>query len=89
MLGSKFHVYTDNNPLAYVRESKLGTSQIWWLSKLALFDFIIHYQTGGCNKAANALSRHPNDDDTKIESDSDSDEVEVILYSPVCEMGDS
>ena len=24
LLGLKFHVYTDNNPLAYVRESKLG-----------------------------------------------------------------
>ena len=36
----------DNNPLAYVMESKLGTSQIQWLSELALFDFVIKYQTG-------------------------------------------
>ena len=43
LLGAKFHVYMDNRPLAYVRESKLGASQIWWLSKLALFDFTIHY----------------------------------------------
>ena len=43
LLGSKFHVYTDNSPLAYVRESKLGASQIQWLSELALFDFTIHY----------------------------------------------
>ena len=43
LLGSKFHVYMDNSPLVYVRESKLGASQIWWLSELALFDFIIHY----------------------------------------------
>ena len=28
LLGSKFHVYTDNSPLAYVRESELGASQI-------------------------------------------------------------
>ena len=41
--GSKLHVYMDNSPLAYVRESKLGSSQIWWLSELALFDFTIHY----------------------------------------------
>ena len=26
LLGSKFHVYMDNSPLAYVRESKLGAS---------------------------------------------------------------
>ena len=45
LLGSKFRVYMDNSPLAYVREreSKLGASQIWWLSELALFDFTIHY----------------------------------------------
>ena len=43
LLGSKFRVYTDNSPLAYVRESKLGASQIQWLNELALFDFTIHY----------------------------------------------
>ena len=26
--GSKFTVYTDNNPLAYIKESKLGAAQI-------------------------------------------------------------
>ena len=43
LLDLKFHVYMENSPLAYVRESKLGKSQIQWLSELALFDFIIHY----------------------------------------------
>ena len=37
LLGSKFTVYTDNNPRAYIQTSKLGVSQIHWLSKLALF----------------------------------------------------
>ena len=46
LLGSWFQVYTDNNPLTYVMESKLGASQIWWLSELALFNFVIKYQTG-------------------------------------------
>ena len=59
LLGSKFHVCTDNSPLAYVRESKLGASQIQWLSELALFDFTIHYRTGRSNRDADALSRHP------------------------------
>ena len=36
LLSLKFHVYTDNDPLAYVTESKLGASEIQWLSKLAL-----------------------------------------------------
>ena len=39
LLGSKFPVYSVNNPLAYVQESKLGACQIRWLSKLALFNF--------------------------------------------------
>ena len=43
LLGLKFTVYTDNNPLAYIQTSKLGASQICWLSKLALFDFNIIY----------------------------------------------
>ena len=43
LLGLKFHVHTDNSALAYVTESKLGASEIQWLSELALFDFTIHY----------------------------------------------
>ena len=49
LLGSKFTVYADNNPLAYVQTSKLGASQICWLSKLALFDFNIIYRLGKTN----------------------------------------
>ena len=33
LLGSKFTVFTDNNPLVYVKTSKLGTAQIRWLSE--------------------------------------------------------
>ena len=43
LLGLQFQVYTDNNPLTYIMESKLGASQIRWLSELALFDFVIKY----------------------------------------------
>ena len=89
LLGSQFQVYTDNNPLAYVLESKLGTSQIQWLSELALFDFVIKYQTGHANKATDALSCCPFNPFCDIKSESksetDSDEVETILYSSVCE----
>ena len=89
LLGSKFHVYTGNSPLAYVTESKLGASQIQWLSKLALFDFTIHYQTGRSNRASNALSRHPHsEEEINKERGSDCNEVEVISYSLVCEVVD-
>ena len=89
LLGSKFHAYTDNSPLACVRESKLGASQIWWLRELALFDFTIHYRTGRSNRATNALSRHPHtNEEISQERGSDCNEVEVISYSLVCEVVD-
>ena len=44
LLGSTFTVYTDNNTLAYIQTSKLDTSQICWLSELALFNFNILYR---------------------------------------------
>ena len=87
LLGSKFHIYTDNSPLAYVRESKLGASQTQWLSKLALFDVTILYRTGRSNRATDALSRHPHtDEEINQERGSDYDEVEVISYPLVCEV---
>ena len=45
LLGSKFTVFTDNNPLCYIRSSKLGAAQICWLSKLVLYDFDKVYHT--------------------------------------------
>ena len=87
LLGSKFHVYTDNSPLAYVRESKLGASQIRWLSELALLNFTIHYRTGRSNRAANALRRGLHtEEEMDGERDSDCNEVKVISYSSVCEV---
>ena len=56
LLGSKFTIYTDNNPLEYVKESKLGVAQIRWLRKLALFNFDIKYRSDKSNQAADALS---------------------------------
>ena len=55
-----------------------------------MFDFTISYQTRRSNKATNTLSRHPhNEEDLKIGSGSDCEEVEVILYSSVCEVVDT
>ena len=55
LLGSKFTVFTDNNPLVYVKTSKLGAAQIRWLSELALYDFDIVYHTGHSNLIADGL----------------------------------
>ena len=50
LLVSKFTVFTDNNPLVYIKTSKLGTAQIRWLSELALYDFDILYFSTLCIK---------------------------------------
>ena len=46
LIGSKFAMLTDNNPLTYICTSHLGAAQICWLSDLALFDFEINYRAG-------------------------------------------
>ena len=68
----------DNNPLAYVRESKLVVLQIRWLSKLVLFDFYIKYRKAKSNKAADTLSPG------EMDSGSDSEEYETMSYTTVC-----
>lgn len=59
LLGTKFTVYTDNNPLSYLQTAKLGAVEQRWASQLALFDFDIKYRSGVLNKNADALSRLP------------------------------
>ena len=76
-------MYTDNNPLVYVRESKLGMAQTRWLSEFALFGFDIKYRTGKSNKAVDALSHCPFVQE-EMESASDSEECESISYATVC-----
>lgn len=57
LLGTKFTVFTDNNPLSYLRTAKLGAVEQRWASQLALFDFEIKYRPGGTNQNADTLSR--------------------------------
>ena len=88
LLGSKFTVYTDNNPLAYIQTSKLGVSQIRLLSKLALFDFNIIYRSGKSNQATDALSWHP-EPNCKLESDdsdNDCNDPVVLSYATICDI---
>ena len=84
LLSSRFTVYTDINPLAYVKESKLGAAQIRWLSELALFDFDIKYRSDKSNQAADTLSHHPMTDN-EILSDTESDGYETISYAVMCD----
>ena len=83
LLGSKFTVFTDNNPLCYIKSSKLGTAQIRWLSELALYDFDIVYHSGKSNLVADALSRCPEVEEEiekEIPPESDDDEWIAVSY---------
>ena len=58
LIGAKFVVYTDNNPLSYVKTTgKLGTTETRWAAELAQFDFSIKYRSGRSNQNADSLSR--------------------------------
>jgi transposase InsO family protein len=60
LLGAKFEVVTDNNPLAYLQTAKLGATEMRWVAQLAQFDFSVKYRSGKLNASADALSRmHP------------------------------
>ena len=82
LLGSKFTVFMDNNPLCYIKSSKLGAAQIRWLSELALYDFDIVYRTGKSNLVADALSRRPEvEEEMEREVLPESDDEEWIAVS--------
>ena len=82
LLWSKFTVFTDNNPLCYIKSSKLGATQICWLSELTLYDFDIVYRTGKSNLVTDVLSCHPEiEEETEKETPPESDDDKWIAVS--------
>ena len=58
---------------------------------MALFDFVIKYQTGHSNRAADTLSHHPFNpscDNSFTDNEANSEEFEVISFASVCEAVD-
>ena len=88
LIGSKFTVLTDNNPLTYVHTSCLGAAQICWLSDLTLFDFEIKYMAGKSNQAADASSQRPVNPKSSSKSLHDDEEWETVSYEMVCQVLD-
>ena len=82
LLGSKFTIFTDNNPLCYIKSSKLGAAQIRWLSELTLYDFDIVYHTRKSNLVTDTLSHRPKkEEETEKETPPESDDDEWITVS--------
>ena len=58
LLGHRFKVHTDNNPLMYFLTSpNMDAMKQRWINKLAKYDFSLEYQKGKNNTVINALSR--------------------------------
>ena len=90
LIGSKFTVLTDNNPLTYVRTSRLGARLRFGGFRIfgGLFDFDIKYRAGKSNQAADALSRRPANPNSASESSDDEEEWEAISYEMVSQILD-
>jgi transposase InsO family protein/dUTPase len=58
LYGSRFHVFTDHNPLLYLTTTaKLDALGHRWLAELSIYDFEISYKPGLTNVVADSLSR--------------------------------
>ena len=58
LLGAKFTVLTDSNPLTYLlKTKKLTALEQRWANALASFDFDMKYRPGVTNVGADVLSR--------------------------------
>ena len=97
LLGSKVDVFTDHNPLVYLRKADLGATEQRWAARLANFDLSIHYRPGKCNGNADALSRLPGettqeDDMPRTEEDHNCEEecmaIQADLKSLAVELQD-
>ena len=60
LYGTKFEVFTDNNPMTYVmQKAKLDAASHRWVAALEAYDFQIKYRPGKMNGDADGLSRIP------------------------------
>ena len=90
--GTKFVVYTDNNPLTRYRKSQPKSAlEQRWIAQLESFDFEVLYRPGKSNPA-DPLSRHPCEKSDESECDvwiSVSDEIAILSAGIELESVDS
>ena len=61
LLGTPFVIYTDHNPLTYLRSVTQPQGRLArWVLKLEQYDYELKYRPGRLIPHADALSRHPN-----------------------------
>lgn len=78
LLGSKFVVLTDNNPLCYLKSAKLGAIEQRWVGQLSVFDFEVKYRPGSSNAAADALSRQEFAGEPEPDGDTEFDDCVAV-----------
>ena len=86
LLGSKFVVYTDNNPLSYLQTAKLGATEMRWASQLAQFDFEVKFRSGKVNRNADALSRKPTPRERTVTCEPETVFQKVIKGTPLVDI---
>jgi hypothetical protein len=70
LMGSKFTVYTDNNPLCHLNTAKLGAVEQRWVAQLAMYNFEVKYKP---------VKKHTNVDALSRKTEQDIEEVQEIL----------
>ena len=85
LYGTKFVVFTDNNPMTYVMEkAKLDATAHRWVAALGAYDFDIKYRSGKSNADADGLSRMPQPEDDSAYSEVSTESVREICQSHNC-----
>lgn len=86
LLGSRFIVYTDNNPLSYLQTAKLGATEMRWASQLAQFNFEVKFRSGKSNRNADALSRKPIPKVRTVTCHSETAVQSIVCSSPLMDL---
>lgn len=80
LVGSRFTIFTDNNPLSHILTTKrLSALEQRWINTLSMFDFEIKFRSGATNIGADTLSRIAH----HAEPDMNSDDVDSCLLTAV------